>query len=82
MQVRFVQLMYISPSSRVHARARIQLFCVFTFTSSPDEDRILMIKKLRVKAKRRLCSPGEGKNGRNLHTYHSDFQAVKGEDEG
>ena len=36
-----------------------------------------MIKKLKVKAKRRFCSPGEGKNGRNLHTHHSGFQVVK-----
>lgn len=41
-----------------------------------------MIKKLRVKVKERFCSPGEGKNGRNLHTYHSGFQVVKGEGEG
>ena len=41
-----------------------------------------MIKKLKVKIKRRLCSLGEGKNGRNLHTYHSGFQVVKGEGEG
>ena len=27
--------MYISPRSRVRVRARIQLFCVFTFTCSP-----------------------------------------------
>ena len=62
--------------------ARVRHFPFFTFTSSPDEDKILMIKKLEVKRKRRLCSPGEGKNGRNLHTYHSGFQVVKGEGEG
>lgn len=41
-----------------------------------------MIKKLRVKVNGRFCSPGEGKNGRNLHTYHSVFQVVKDEGEG
>ena len=68
--------------ANARAWARARRFPFFTFTSSPDEDKILMIKKLRVKAKRRLCSPGEGKNGRNLHTYHADFQSVKGEGEG
>ena len=36
-----------------------------------------MIKKLRVKVNGRFCSPGEGKNGRNLHTYHSGFKWLK-----
>lgn len=43
---------------------------------------MLTIKKLKVKAKGGFCSLGEGKNGRNLHTYHSGFQMVKGEGEG
>lgn len=68
------------PNAR--AWARVRRFTFFAFTSSPDEDKNLMIKKLKVKIKRRLCSLGEGKNGRNLHTYHSGFQVVKGEGEG
>jgi hypothetical protein len=61
--------------------ARLAFF-VFAFTSSPEEDKILRINKLKVKTKRTFCSPGEGKNGRNIHTYHSGFQVVKGEGEG
>lgn len=45
-------------NARVYARVR--RFPFFTFTSSPDEGKILMIKKLKVKIKRGLCSPGEG----------------------
>ena len=68
--------------ANARAWARVWRFSFFSFTSSPNEDKILMIKKLKVKAKRRFYSPGEGKNGRNLHTYHSGFQMVKGEGEG
>ena len=68
------------PNAR--AWARVRRFSFFAFTSSPNEDKILTINKLKVKAKRRFCSPGEGKNGRSLHTYYSGFQVVKGEGEG
>lgn len=68
--------------ANARAWARVRRFSFFSFTSSPNEDKTLMIKKLKVKAKRRFCSPGEGKNRRNLHTYHSGFQVVKGEGEG
>jgi hypothetical protein len=67
--------------TRAYRRAS-GVFSFFSFTSSPNEDKTLMIKKLRVKVNGRFCSPGEGKNGRNLHTYHSGFQVVKGEGEG
>ena len=67
--------------TRAHERAS-GVFPFFAFTSSPDDDKILMVNKLKVKVKGRFCSPGEGQKGRNLHTYHSVFQAVKGEGEG
>jgi hypothetical protein len=46
------------PNARVSARVR--RFPFFAFTSSPDEDKILMIKKLKVKINRKSCSPDEG----------------------
>ena len=45
-------------NARVYARVR--RFSFFAFTSSPNEDKTLMIKKLRVKVNGRFCSPGEG----------------------
>lgn len=45
--------------TRAYRRAS-GVFPFFSFTSSPNEDKILTIKKLRVKVKGKFCSPGEG----------------------
>ncbi len=74
----FLRSLWISATNaqraRIGARRR---FSFFAFTSSPNENKILMIKKLKVKAKRRFYSPGEGKMGETFTHIIQVFKWLK-----